>query len=114
MSLKEELLAAVDAAAAKKKLVPVVIKGFPKFYVRGRSVGEVDEQKLNDDTWIKDHTLTAAAALVICNEAGELLFDPEDKKDRELMKKFAGLPWANVAQKIVEAASSDKELDAGN
>lgn len=113
MTLKEELLAAVDAAAARKP-VPVSIKGFPKFWVRDRSVGEVDEQKLNDDKWIKDHTLTAAAALVICDEQGNLLFDPENAKDRELMKKFAGLSWGRVAQKIVQAAQEDKELDAGN
>ncbi len=113
MTLKQELLAAVDAAAAVRPKL-VTIKGFPKFYVRGRSVGEVDVQKLNDNDWIKNHTLTAAAALVICDEEGTLLFDADDPADIELMKKFEALPWAGIAQKIVEAANSDVELEKGN
>lgn len=113
MTLKEELLAAIDAAAAEKPR-EVKIKGFPTFYVRGRSVGEVDEQKLNDIPWIKDHTLSSAAALVICDADGQLLFDPKSETDLELMKRFEKLPWASVAQKIVEAANSDRELAEGN
>lgn len=114
MNLREELLAAVDAAAAEKNVRVVLIKGFPKFWVRDRSVGEVDEQKLNDDDWIKEHTLSAAASLVICDADGVLLFDPTNEKDRELMKRFAKLPWGRIAQKIVAAAQNDEELDAGN
>ncbi len=112
MSLKEELLAAVAAAAAEKPKA-VNIKGFPTFYVRGRSVGEVDEQKISDDEWIKAHSLTATAAMVICDEDGTLLFDPSIKEDLDFIKSFFKLPW-NKMQKVLQAANDDLEIKEGN
>lgn len=113
MNLKQEMLAAITAAASEKPKA-VTIKGFPTFYVRGRTVGEVDDQKLSGNEWIKDHTLTAAAALVICDAEGELMFNPDDPADMESIRKlFHKLPWS-VVQKIIQASTEDSELVAGN
>jgi hypothetical protein len=112
MSLKEELLAAVAVAAAEKPKA-VTIKGFPTFYVRGRSVGEVDEQKANEDEWVKAHSLTATAAMVLCDADGTMLFDPTNADDLIAIKQFFNLPFSRV-QKILQTVNDDPEVPAGN
>jgi hypothetical protein len=113
MSLKEELLAAIKAAAA---VVPKAVDlgpGFPTVYVRPRTVGEVDEQKAGDDAWIQSHALTASSAIVICDESGTLLFDPSVPEDLAAIKTFTALPW-EITQKILKASRATQESEGGN
>ena len=98
MSLKEELVAAFKAAAAEPPK-PVNIDGFPTFYVRPVTVGEVDEQNAKKDDWVDAHRLTVGTASVICDADGNLLFDPSNREEMDLIFKQS---WPRM-QKILEA-----------
>lgn len=108
MTLKEELVAAFEAAA-KEPPKAVTIKGFPTFYVRPLSIGEVDEQNANKDEWIKTHQLTAGAAMVICDAEGVLLFDPSNADEMRLIFKQS---WPRMQQ--ILAAMNEGEAASGN
>lgn len=108
MSLKEELLAAFRTAAAAPPK-PVDIDGFPTFYVRAATIGEVDERNASQDDWAQAHKLTVGSAAVICDADGTLLFDPTNREEMDLIFKQS---WPTM-QKIL-AAISDGETTQGN
>ena len=109
MELKAALIAAFQAASAEKPK-PVDIAGFPRFYVRPLTVGEVDEQKSSKDEWVTSHTLTAGVAMVICDEDGKLLFSSNNKEEMDLIFKQS---WPRM-RKILDAMNEDEGLVAGN
>lgn len=102
MSLKDEFIAAIRAANAQD-IKPVTIKGFPQFYVRPSSIGEVDERRKEQDEWSAAHTLTMISAYVVCDADGKLLFNLEDQTDVEFMKNDLFKSSFPRMQKILKA-----------
>lgn len=103
MTTREELLQAIRATATQTPRAVVVPK-WGTVYVRDITVGEVEEQAA--DTEGKDKMRFArAAARVLCDEAGTLLFDPNDHEHVALLAKQ---PW-KLLRKVLE-----EELVGGN
>lgn len=103
MSLRDDLIAAMEATAAQAPRA-VKTKKWGTVYVREVTVEEIDAQ--SDDMADKNNKrrIARGAARVICDEHGALLFDPDDEKD---VTRLAKQPWTLLRQVL-------QEQDAGN
>lgn len=98
MSLRDELIAAMEVTAANKPR-PVKVKGWPDLYVREVTVAEVDAQA-EDTADAKDKSRIArAAARVMCDGDGKRLFDPDNDADVALLAKQ---PWSLLRKAVAE------------
>src|SRR5262245_49531589 len=91
MSLRDELIAAMQATAARKPRA-VETEAWGTVYVRDITVAEVDEQQAEEqeDEDDKRTRIARGAARIICDAEGNRIFDPESKADVELL---ASQPW---------------------
>lgn len=102
------LIAAMEAAAVAKP-VPVEVPAWGgTLHVRRLSVADMEEASSAERPKDK-RNLSRAAARVLCDEAGQRLFDPSNEADIDLI---ARQPWA-VLQQILDASDKANGLDAG-
>lgn len=108
---REALIAAIRAAAAPKPR-EVTVPGLGTVFVRPLTVEQVDlQQQAKEDTDDdgKDRLRFARTfARTLCDAAGVLLFDPDNKEDVEML---AALPWGGM-QEVLSAISGDSEKNA--
>ena len=108
MATLEEVIAAMEVTALARP-VAVQVKGWPELYVRPVTVDEAEQQtKDMEDKNNKEGGLSRAAARVICNAEGKILFDARNPQHVALLGKQ---PWPKL-QKLLSAANEDD--DAGN
>lgn len=95
---RAELIAAMQATAAVEPRAVVTPK-WGTVYVRDVTVAEIDAQ--TEDTSDEKNKLRIArgAARVICDEAGVLLFDPDNADDVALLAKQ---PWKYLRLVLAE------------
>jgi hypothetical protein len=95
---RDELIAAMKADGAETPIAVDVPK-WGRVYVRFPSVAEAEVQKPLPEGEADLHTLARAAALVLCDEKGERMFDPLNADDIALLsaRRAADL------QKIISA-----------
>ena len=96
MTKREELLEAIRATATQTPRAVVVPK-WGTVYVRDITVGEVEEQTADTDGNDKMR-FARAAARVLCDETGALLFD---SNDHEHVAMLAKQPW-KLLRKVLE------------
>lgn len=107
---RETLMAAMRVTAAPS-LSSLDVDGWGKLHVRQLTVAEVEDQA--DDTKDKKdkHRLARAAARLICDDAGNRIFDHADDADVQLL---AQQPW-HMLQKVLEVSGRlIKGNDEGN
>lgn len=100
MSLREDLLAAMQVTAAAKP-ISIEVAGWGMLYVRQPTVEEVDaasEEVEPEDG--KKRRFARGAARIICDADGKLVFDINNASDIDLLAKQ---PWA-MLQKVLAAA----------
>lgn len=110
---RAQLMAAMEAAAALKPH-PIDIPAWGgTVYVRAITVAEVEDMKgkTNDK-----HHLARAAARVVCDSAGALVFDPDSEADVEFI---ARQPWPLLQRVLAEGdkangIGADAAEQAGN
>jgi len=108
-SLRDQLLAAWAAEDAEPPK-PVTVKGWPTIYVRQATTAEVDAaQAINGVDWKKNAQLSVGAAVVICDEKGNRLFDPNSEED---VKRIGARNWAKLS-KVLEAVRVDEGDESG-
>lgn len=107
MSLRDELIAAMQAEAAlATKVREVSVEGYPTVYVRELTVAEVDEDQATDET--KSTRIARGAARVICDKDGKRLFDPNSVAD---VKLLSSQRWSKLSAIIADP--KEKAKDAG-
>jgi len=77
----------------------VVVAGWGELYVKGLTVADVQADQEKGDTEDK-RTLAIGAARIICDEAGNLLFDRTSEEDIALLSKQ---PWG-LLSKVITAS----------
>ena len=98
MSTREEIIAAMRLTATEAPRAVTVPK-WGTVYVRDITVAEIEEQT-NDTADKKDkHSIARAAARVLCDVDGTLLFNPNDPEDVALL---ARQPWKLLSAVITE------------
>lgn len=108
---RAQLLAAMEAAAAPKPMPVDVPAWGGTVYVRPLTVAEVESQSGDKS----DKRLARAAARVVCDAAGQRLFDPSSDDDVALISRQ---PWS-ILQLVLDAADkanatgADAQADAG-
>lgn len=97
---RQELIAAMEAAAsAKPKAIPVPgWKG--TVYVRALTVAEVEEQTADTENTKDKRRIARGACRVICDESGQRVFDPDNDEDVTLLSRQ---PWAILQGVLAEA-----------
>lgn len=106
MDRKALVKAMQDTAASANAPRPLEVKGWGTVYVRAMLVSEVEAQA-NDTADGKDKNRFArAAARVLCDEKGQLLFDADKEED---VKLLAAQPW-----KALRMVLEETEKDLGN
>ena len=103
MTKRDEVIAAMRATAAEPPR-KVNIPKWGDIYVRDVTVAEIEDQ--TEDTADKKdkHRIARAAARVLCDEEGELLFNADDPEDVALL---ARQPWKLLSAAIVEGSSGN-------
>jgi hypothetical protein len=96
------LIAAMTATAAEAP-VAVEVPKWGTVHVRQITVGEVEDQTADAAAKDDKGRLARAAARVICDEAGNRIFDPADQEHIALLAKQ---PWG-LLRKVLEAADPD-------
>lgn len=100
---REELMAAMRTCPFDKK--EVTVEGWGSFHVREISTDTVNKLNAAKSTAAEGdaplNTLAVSAASVICDPAGELLFDPTSAEDVQFL---AGMGWARLS-KVIAAAN---------
>ncbi len=71
-------------------------------YVRAITVAELEDQSDDTADWKNKRKIARAAARVICDAGGGLVFDPESQDDVELI---ARQPWPLLKQ-VIDAAET--------
>ena len=71
-------------------------------FVRAITVGELEDQNEDTADWKNQRKIARAAARVICDEGGGLVFDPDNQDDVELI---ARQPWPLLKQ-VIDAADT--------
>ena len=103
MATLEEVIAAMEVTAVLRP-VKVEVKGWPELYVRPVTVDEAELQAADmQDKNNANGGLSRAAARVICNADGKILFDARNPKHVALLGKQ---PWPKL-QKLLTAANED-------
>lgn len=106
MTTREELIAAMRATAGAPPK-PVPVPGWGTIYVRSLTVEQVDlqqqEPKPEGDASGDRLRFAKAAARVMCDENGKLLFDVTNQEDLELL---AAQPWESLS-KIMNAGGDE-------
>ena len=81
------------------------------FYVRNLTTFEVDKrQSATSADWQKNIPLTLGITAALCDEQGNLIFDPNNQTDVDAIGKA---PWVRM-QKIIEAFNHMEESETGN
>lgn len=103
MTTRDELIAAMRATAAEPPR-KVTVPKWGDVYVRDVSVAEIEDQ--TEDTGDKKdkHKIARAAARVLCDAEGNLLFSADDPEDVALL---ARQPWKLLSAVIVEGNSGN-------
>lgn len=112
MTTRDELINLMQATA---NLAPVAVetKAWGTVYVKPPTVEEIDESNQADEEKRKEeeaegrkdkYRFARSAARVLCDEAGNRLFDPTAQADVELL---ARQPWA-LLQKVLGAAQGEE------
>ena len=102
---RDALIAAMQATAGLKPRA-VEIKGWGTLHVRTLTVDEVEEQTADLADKGDKQRMARAAARVICDEAGQRLFDPGSADDVALLGRQ---PWS-MLRRVLELS----EVDPGN
>lgn len=97
MTTREDLIAAIRATATQTPRAVVVPK-WGTVYVRDITVGEIEEQTADTENKADKTRFARAAARVLCDETGALLFDPNDNEDVAVLAKQ---PW-KLLRKVLE------------
>lgn len=84
MSTREQLIPFMRETAVQKPRA-VEVPGWGTVHIRKLTVGEFDEAL--DESSKDKNRLARRAALLLCDEAGERLFDPEDSDDVALLAR---------------------------
>lgn len=101
---KKELMKAMKAtAAAASTPRPIEIKGWGTCYVRSMLVSEVEQQTADTSDPKNKQRLARAAARVMCDEKGTLLFDAANEEEVGLL---AAQPWS-LLNKVLDEAQKD-------
>lgn len=108
---REELIKAMRATADKPPR-EVTVEGWGTFYVKELSVEQVDLQQQEPDVVGKDRLRFArGAARLICDEQGNLIFDPTNAEDVELLAKQ---PWHQLKKVIAIGGEENGTSEAGS
>lgn len=84
MASRESLIALMRETAVQKPRA-VDVPGWGLIHIRKITVGEFDEAL--DESSKDKNRLARRAALLLCDEAGERLFDPDDAEDVALLAR---------------------------
>lgn len=84
MATRESLIDLMRATAAQKPRA-VEVPGWGTIHVRKLTVGEFDDAL--DESSKDKNRLARRAALLLCDESGERLFDPDDADDIALLAR---------------------------
>ena len=103
---RSDLIAAMQATASLPPK-PVDVPGWGTVYVRAITVGEVEEQTGDTQASQDKRRIARGVARVLCNEAGERMFDPASEDDVGLI---ARQPWT-LLRRVLAVAD---EGQAGN
>lgn len=104
---RDELMAAMKAAPFE--MGSVTVNGWGSLHVRETTAGTVDQlNAAAKDGSDPVSSLARACAAVICNEKGELLFDPANEDD---VKFLAGMGYRKLT--IVAGAAAKLGQDTG-
>jgi hypothetical protein len=88
------------------------VKGWGDIFIKPLTVEQCDLQQQEPDTEGKDRLRFArGAARLICDEKGELLFDPENAEDLELLAKQ---PWELLRKVIARGGEENATSEAGS
>lgn len=101
---RDELIAAMKADGADKP-VKVPVRKWGDVYVRSPSVEEAENQRRLPDDEVDKHSLARAAALIICDEHGDRVFDPLNDDDIALLSKRRAVDLRT----LINAAQGDPE-----
>lgn len=108
MSLRDDLIAAMRAtAAATRELREVKTQSWGTVWMRRPTVAEIDAQDDNPDDSKDGKRLARAAARVICDKEGNLLFNPDNEEDVAIL---AAQPWDEFSALV----NQPKAKAAGN
>jgi len=108
---RDDLIAAMKATASAppKKFN---VKGWGDIYLKPLTVEQCDLQQQETEVEGKDRLRFArGAARLICDKAGNLLFDPENAEDLELLAKQ---PWDLLKQVIARGADESATSETGS
>lgn len=100
-------LVAAMRQTAEAKPTKVTVPRWGEVFVRALTVAEVEEQSKDTADKSDKNRIARGAARLICDEAGNRLFDPSDDDDVALL---AQQPWSLLHQVI---KASEEEI-AGN
>ncbi|AMM23164.1 hypothetical protein [Variovorax sp. PAMC 28711] len=100
-------------ATANPKPSPIEVDGWGTVYVKPLTVGDIES--FNDDT---DPKLKAARSIarVLCDEGGELLFDPQSPEDLFAINRLplSAISVINGAVEKLNATTEAEAIDLGN
>lgn len=105
---REDLIAAIRATAQKPKVTKHEVEGWGTVYTRALSLAQLELQQASIPKPGLDFARNAAR--VLCDENGDLLFDPENEED---LKVLAVQDWTRLSGVIGGAAKDDATTDAG-
>lgn len=106
MSTAAELRARI-LASANPKPVPVDTPSWGRVWVRVLTCADVDEAKSKPDDKMR---LARGVARVLCDEAGVLLFDPDNETD---VADIATLPWSELSGILLRAEGTKTPAAGG-
>ncbi len=98
MTTRDELIAAMRATAAeppRKRTIPK----WGEVYIRDVTVSEIEDQTEDTADKKNKHRIARAAARVLCDAEGVLLFNCDDPEDVALL---ARQPWKLLSAAIAE------------
>jgi hypothetical protein len=106
MDRKSLVKAMQETAAAASAPRPLEVNGWGTVHVRAMLVSEVEAQASDTADGKDKNRFARAAARVLCDEKGVLIFDADKEED---VKLLASQPWKTL-RKVLE----ETEKDLGN
>lgn len=107
---RDELIALMRSTADEKP-TKVKVKEWGDIYIRSLTVAEVQVMTETVEAGKDKNALAKGAAMLICDEKGKRIFDPENAEDIALL---ASQPWrllnqvTDASKKLIEGDTSGK------
>jgi len=109
---KQELRAKI-LATANPKPSPIEVDGWGTVYIKPLLVGDIESFSSDTDPALK---AARSIARVLCDESGELLFDPSNVEDLFAINRLPldAISVINAAVEKTNASATSEAIDLGN